>query len=147
MASNENPLGPSPKAQAAMVEAARDLVFSPDFAAKARAALVAGKPILCDSKMVANGVTKARLPAGNQIVCALDDPKIRDVAALPDDWAADREYLEAEGITAILEVPLVRAGVLVGVIGFESITGAVPCRAFARHRRRAGSTSPCAADD
>ena len=64
-----------------MVEAARDLVFSPDFAAKARAALLAGKPILCDSKMVANGVTKARLPAGNQIVCALDDPQTREVAA------------------------------------------------------------------
>lgn len=64
-----------------MVEVARDLVFSPDFAAKARAALLAGRPILCDSKMVANGITLARLPAGNEVVCTLSDPQVPEIAA------------------------------------------------------------------
>jgi precorrin-8X/cobalt-precorrin-8 methylmutase len=59
-----------------MVEVAQDLVFSPDFAVDARDALLAGKPILCDSKMVANGITRARLPAENEIVCTLDSPGI-----------------------------------------------------------------------
>lgn len=64
-----------------MVEVARDLAFSPDFARKARAALVAGRPILCDSKMVANGITRARLPAGNDVVCTLSDPEVPELAA------------------------------------------------------------------
>lgn len=64
-----------------MVEVARDLVFSPDFAAKARDALLAGKPILCDSKMVANGITLARLPAGNEVICTLSDPQVSEIAA------------------------------------------------------------------
>ncbi len=64
-----------------MVEIASDLVFSPGFAEAARAALLAGKPVLCDSKMVANGITRARLPANNEIVCTLDAPGIADHAA------------------------------------------------------------------
>ncbi len=64
-----------------MVEIARDLVFSPDFTAAARAALLAGKPVLCDSKMVANGITRARLPAENEIVCTLAAPDIAMRAA------------------------------------------------------------------
>jgi len=64
-----------------MVEIADELVFSPGFAEAARAALLAGKPVLCDSKMVANGITRARLPAGNEIVCTLDAPGIAERAA------------------------------------------------------------------
>jgi precorrin-8X/cobalt-precorrin-8 methylmutase len=64
-----------------MVEIARDLVFSPEFTGAARGALLAGKPILCDSKMVANGVTRARLPAANKVICTLDAPGIADLAA------------------------------------------------------------------
>jgi precorrin-8X/cobalt-precorrin-8 methylmutase len=64
-----------------MVEIARDLVFSPGFVEVARCALLAGKPIFCDSKMVANGITRARLPAGNEIVCTLESPGIADRAA------------------------------------------------------------------
>ncbi|MGC1579187.1 MAG: precorrin-8X methylmutase, partial [Beijerinckiaceae bacterium] len=45
-----------------LVESAQDFVFSPGAVAAARAALVAGASILCDSKMVANGVTRSRLP-------------------------------------------------------------------------------------
>lgn len=81
-----------------MVEVARDLLFSHGFANAARAALLAGKPILCDAKMVAHGITKSRLPAANQVICRLDDPTVpalaksigntRSAAAL-DLWGAD----------------------------------------------------------
>ncbi len=64
-----------------MVEIARDLSFSPGFVSAARGALLAGKPIFCDSKMVANGITRARLPAANDIVCTLDAPGIHERAA------------------------------------------------------------------
>lgn len=62
------------------VEAARHFVFSPDFAAAARAALSAGAPILCDAEMVAHGVTRARLPAGNEVICALRDTRTAELA-------------------------------------------------------------------
>lgn len=63
-----------------MTEIARDVVMSTDFAARARTALVDGAPILCDSKMVANGITRARLPADNDVVCTLDDPSVPGLA-------------------------------------------------------------------
>jgi precorrin-8X/cobalt-precorrin-8 methylmutase len=63
-----------------MTGIARDIVMSPDFAEHTRAALLAGAPILCDSKMVANGITRARLPAANEVVCTLDDPAVPDLA-------------------------------------------------------------------
>ncbi|WP_421994584.1 precorrin-8X methylmutase [Reyranella sp.] len=63
-----------------MTEIARDIVLSPDFAAAGRAALLAGAPILCDSRMVANGITRNRLPAGNEVVCTLDDPAVPELA-------------------------------------------------------------------
>jgi precorrin-8X/cobalt-precorrin-8 methylmutase len=63
-----------------MVEIARDIVFSPSVVAAARAALNSGAPILCDSKMVANGITRTRLPAENDVICALDDPRVPDIA-------------------------------------------------------------------
>jgi precorrin-8X/cobalt-precorrin-8 methylmutase len=62
-----------------MVEITQALRFHPNFTQAARAALLAGKPILCDSQMVAHGITRARLPAGNAVVCTLRDP---DVPAL-----------------------------------------------------------------
>ena len=64
-----------------MVEVARDLHFAPGAVAAGHAALQAGAPILCDSKMVANGVTRARLPAGNEVVCTLDHPEVVALAA------------------------------------------------------------------
>jgi precorrin-8X/cobalt-precorrin-8 methylmutase len=63
-----------------LVESAQDFVFSPGAVAAARAALLAGAPILCDSKMVANGVTRSRLPKGNDVVCTLDDPAVPGLA-------------------------------------------------------------------
>ncbi len=64
-----------------LVEAAADIAFSPGAVAVARAALRSGAPILCDSKMVANGVTRARLPSANEVICTLDDPSVPDLAA------------------------------------------------------------------
>ncbi|AWU97401.1 precorrin-8X methylmutase [Azospirillum ramasamyi] len=63
-----------------MVDAAGDLLFSADVGAAARAALRSGAPILCDSEMVAHGVTRARLPADNPVICTLRDPAVPDLA-------------------------------------------------------------------
>ncbi|PWC49184.1 precorrin-8X methylmutase [Azospirillum sp. TSA6c] len=63
-----------------MVDAAQDLLFSSDVGSAARTALRAGAPILCDSEMVAHGVTRARLPAGNAVVCTLRDAAVPDLA-------------------------------------------------------------------
>ena len=64
-----------------MVEVAGDVTMSDDLVASARKALRAGAPILCDGKMVANGVTRARLPANNEVICTLDDPRTPVIAA------------------------------------------------------------------
>ena len=60
---------------AGLVEAALHFVFSPDFVGSARTALKAGAPIFCDAEMVARGVTAARLPANNEVICTLRDPR------------------------------------------------------------------------
>ncbi len=64
-----------------VVAITEDLQFSPGFTAAARVALLAGAPILCDAKMVAHGITRARLPAGNQVVCTLDAAETPGIAA------------------------------------------------------------------
>jgi precorrin-8X/cobalt-precorrin-8 methylmutase len=58
-----------------MVEVAEAIRFGGDFAVKGRAALLGGAPILCDSKMVAHGITRSRLPADNEVICTLDAPE------------------------------------------------------------------------
>ncbi|WP_112384053.1 precorrin-8X methylmutase [Sphingomonas carotinifaciens] len=65
---------------AGMVELADHIRFTPGFAAAARAALAAGAPILCDAHMVSEGVTRARLPADNAVLCTLRDPAVPDLA-------------------------------------------------------------------
>ena len=57
-----------------MVEAACDLVFSRGAAEAAERALRAGAPIFCDARMVAEGVSRARLQTHNDVVCTLADP-------------------------------------------------------------------------
>jgi precorrin-8X/cobalt-precorrin-8 methylmutase len=57
-----------------MIEAAQDLVFSSGAAEAAERALHAAAPIFCDARMVAEGVARARLPAGNDVICTLGDP-------------------------------------------------------------------------
>jgi precorrin-8X/cobalt-precorrin-8 methylmutase len=64
-----------------MVEVARDLHFSPGFVDAARAALGAGRAILCDSAMAAHGITRAGLPAGNEVVCELHATEVPGLAA------------------------------------------------------------------
>ncbi|MGM4920317.1 precorrin-8X methylmutase [Tardiphaga sp. 813_E8_N1_3] len=63
-----------------MVDIVDDLFMSPTFAASASEALLRGAPILCDAKMVANGVTRSRLPRDNSVVCTLDDPTVAQLA-------------------------------------------------------------------
>jgi precorrin-8X/cobalt-precorrin-8 methylmutase len=62
------------------VEVARSIVFSDGLVAAARAALANGAPILCDSEMVAHGITRARLPARNEVVCMLNDARVLALA-------------------------------------------------------------------
>lgn len=64
-----------------MVDAAGDLVFSAGAGKAGRDALASGAPILCDARMVAEGITRARLPAKNRVVCTLGDPQVPDLAA------------------------------------------------------------------
>lgn len=64
-----------------MVDLTRDVAASPGFARAAVAALGAGAPILCDTSMVASGITRARLPADNAVVCTLADSRTPDLAA------------------------------------------------------------------
>jgi precorrin-8X/cobalt-precorrin-8 methylmutase len=63
-----------------MVEVIADLVFSPDAAEAGRRALSSGAPILCDSRMVAQGIARARLSADNAVRCTLADPRVPDIA-------------------------------------------------------------------
>ncbi len=66
---------------AGMVALAPHIRFSRDFVAAARCALEAGAPILCDARMVSEGITRPRLPAGNEVVCTLHDPQVPGLAA------------------------------------------------------------------
>jgi len=63
-----------------MTDLPADLAWSAGVGTAARAALAAGAPVLCDSAMVAAGITRKRLPAGNQVVCTLADPRVRELA-------------------------------------------------------------------
>jgi precorrin-8X/cobalt-precorrin-8 methylmutase len=63
-----------------VVEAAKHIVFGENLVAAARRALAAGAPILCDAEMVAHGVTRTRLPAGNAVICTLNDPRVAALA-------------------------------------------------------------------
>jgi precorrin-8X/cobalt-precorrin-8 methylmutase len=63
-----------------LVEAAADIVFSPAAAEAGIAALAAGAPILCDASMVAQGITRGRLPSNNPVLCTLGDAGVPDIA-------------------------------------------------------------------
>lgn len=64
-----------------MVDLVRDLDFTPGVVARAREAMRAGAPLLCDAAMVASGVTRKRLPADNDVICTLSDPGVPELAA------------------------------------------------------------------
>ncbi len=61
-------------------DAARHIAFGGNLVVAARDALRSGAPILCDSEMVAHGVTRARLPAKNDVLCTLHDPRVPELA-------------------------------------------------------------------
>ncbi|HSB95115.1 MAG TPA: precorrin-8X methylmutase [Spongiibacteraceae bacterium] len=63
-----------------MVDVLEHLHFSPGAGSAGRAALAAGAPILCDARMVAEGITRARLPANNRVICTLHDEGIPELA-------------------------------------------------------------------
>ncbi len=63
--------------QAALAEHIR---FSPGFAHAAIEAVAGGAPLLCDARMVSEGITRSRLPAGNPIICTLHDPQVPERA-------------------------------------------------------------------
>ena len=64
-----------------VVEAARHIGFGGDLVGAARRALATGAPILCDAEMVAHGITRARLPAHNDVICTLRDTRVPSLAA------------------------------------------------------------------
>ena len=76
-----------------MVDLTDDVAASPRFGETARAALRAGAAVLCDTAMVAAGVTRKRLPAGNEVVCTLGEP---DVPALADRLGTTRSAAALE---------------------------------------------------
>jgi precorrin-8X/cobalt-precorrin-8 methylmutase len=63
-----------------MVDVLEELHFSPGAGSAGRAALAAGASILCDARMVAEGITRARLPADNRVICTLHDDGIPELA-------------------------------------------------------------------
>ena len=63
------------------VSAAESIEFAPALVEAARRALTRGAPILCDAEMVAHGITRARLPAGNEVICALRNPRVPELTA------------------------------------------------------------------
>ena len=65
---------------AGMVGLEKFVRFTPGMAIAARAALEGGAPILCDARMVSEGITRARLPAKNEIICTLHDPSVPEMA-------------------------------------------------------------------
>jgi precorrin isomerase len=90
-----------------MVDLVDDVEASPDFAGTAAAALRAGAPVLCDTNMVASGVTRSRLPADNEVICTLADPRVAELA-----WE-----LETTRTAAAMELWRERLGGAVVVVG------------------------------
>jgi len=153
-----------------MVEAAADLAFSEGAASAAIAALQRGAPILCDARMVAEGVTRARLPAGNEVICTLGDANVpalaarlqttRSAAAL-DLWLPKLEgavvaignaptalFRLLELLAAGAPAPAAIVGMPVGFVGAAESKEALlasPYRAIAMRGRKGGSAMAAAA--
>jgi precorrin-8X/cobalt-precorrin-8 methylmutase len=157
-----------------MVDLVDDLAFSDDVGAVARRALVGGAPILTDAMMVAHGVTRARLPADNEVLCLLGDPEVAPAArrdgttrsaAAVDRWmprlggavvaignaptALFRllELLEegAPRPAAILGLPVGFVGAAESKLALAVAQGAHPVPWLTVHGRRSGSAMAAAA--
>jgi precorrin-8X/cobalt-precorrin-8 methylmutase len=90
-----------------MVDLVADVAASEGFCAAASGALRAGNPILCDTAMVASGVTRARLPAANEVVCTLSHP---DVPGLAEALGTTRTAAAMELWRAHLEGAVIVVG-------------------------------------
>jgi precorrin-8X/cobalt-precorrin-8 methylmutase len=90
-----------------MVDVAQDLVFAEGAVRIARQALQAGAAILCDSNMVAHGITRARLPRNNDVICTLGDSRVAELAR---DQATTRSAAALELWRARLAGALVAIG-------------------------------------
>jgi precorrin-8X/cobalt-precorrin-8 methylmutase len=90
-----------------MVDLVDDVAASPGFGAAAERALRDGAPILCDTTMVASGITRSRLPASNEVVCTLGDARVPELAA----------QLRTTRTAAALELWRERLGGAVVVVG------------------------------
>jgi precorrin-8X/cobalt-precorrin-8 methylmutase len=64
-----------------MTDLPQDVQASPDAASAGVTALLAGAPLFCDATMVANGITRSRLPRNNEVICTLSDARTADLAA------------------------------------------------------------------
>jgi|SRR5450755_1467253 precorrin-8X/cobalt-precorrin-8 methylmutase len=155
-----------------MTDLPSDLAWSDGVGSAARAALAGGAPVLCDSEMVAAGITRGRLPAANQVVCTLADPRVRELAeqlgttrsaAAVELW---RSHLDGAVVVVgnaptalfrLLELvaagapsPAAVVGVPVGFIGAaesKAALAASPARVpyLVVRGRRGGSAMACAA--
>jgi len=155
-----------------MVDLVKDLAYTPEVVTRAREALRAGAPVLCDAQMVASGVTRKRLPADNDVVCTLSDPAVPELArrmgttrsaAALELW---RDRLEGSVVTVgtaptalfrLLEMieqgaprPAAVIGVPVGFIGAAESKEALAVHPAAPHHlvvrgRRGGSAIAAAA--
>jgi precorrin-8X/cobalt-precorrin-8 methylmutase len=90
-----------------MVDLAADVDFAPEVVLRARSALLSGAPVLCDTSMVASGVTRRRLPAGNDVVCSLHEPGVADLA---DQFGTTRSAAALEHWGDRLDGALVAVG-------------------------------------
>ena len=149
---------------AGQTDLASDIEFSAGVVPAARAALSAGRPILCDVNMVASGVTRRRLPADNQVLCLLKDPRVPELAArlgttrtaaAVELWA---EHLEGSVVavgnapTALFHLLKWLSDIPVGFVGAAESKAALASDAQALgiefvtvHGRRGGSAITCAA--
>lgn len=155
-----------------MVDLVQDLDWSPDIGRAARAALARGAPILVDAMMVAHGITRARLPSDNPVICTLGDPEVpalarrsgttRSAAAM-DLWAPHLDgsvvaignaptalFRLLELISAGAPRPAAVIGVPVGFVGAADskrmlATGSHGVPWVTVHGRRGGSAMAAAA--
>jgi precorrin-8X/cobalt-precorrin-8 methylmutase len=153
-----------------MTDLPADVGFSAAVARAARGALLAGAPVLCDAQMVASGITRRRLPAGNEVICTLGDPVIpalagqlgttRSAAAL-DLWlprlagavvaignAPTALFRLLELIAGGAPVPAAVIGIPVGFVGAAESKAALAASGLEYlvvHGRRGGSAMTVAA--
>ncbi|NJR65748.1 MAG: precorrin-8X methylmutase [Leptolyngbyaceae cyanobacterium CRU_2_3] len=63
-----------------MTDIITDLAYSADAVQAGRQAIASGAPILCDARMVSEGITRSRLPANNTVICTLHEPQVPELA-------------------------------------------------------------------